>query len=107
MKPIGYFASGCPAIEKFAHVFEKADNRVTLSDNDKAALIAVLAQHAWGLKSGLEDDFGSNVENAIGDGVETTLETEDPTAPLQVALDILAPIRGADWCYGLIAYFVQ
>lgn len=106
-KPIGYFSGyEDPAIEKFAAQFEKGDGDCNLSDNDQAALVCVLAQHGFGCQTGLEDDFWQNVDNAIGDGVETSLETEEPDAPLAIALDILQTIEPHRvWC--LISWLTQ
>ena len=108
-KPIGYFAdySLHPAIATFSEQFENGNGECTLSDNDQAALVAVLAQHAWGLISGLEDRFWMNVEDSIGDGVETSMENEEDTDPMYVALKTLETIDSPELCYGLIAWLVQ
>ncbi|GAQ00185.1 hypothetical protein [Leptolyngbya sp. NIES-2104] len=110
VKPIGYFGGNYnhPAIAQFSEQFEDmSGNCKELPDNDQSALLAVLSVHAWGLKSGLEEDFWTNAEHAIGDGVETTAETEEPDAPMTLALEALSTLSDAAQCYSLIAWLVQ
>lgn len=112
VKPIQYFGT-CPEIAKFAEEFEQLDNSVALSDSDRAAVVAVLAQHAWGLFSGLEEHFWTNAEIAIGDGVETSFDAEfdeaeeNRNSPMWRSLMILSTLTNPDHCYDLIAYLVQ
>lgn len=108
-QPIGYFSGDYnnPAIAQFSEQFEDMGGNCKLSDKDQSALVAVLSVHAWGLTSGLEDDFWTNAEHAIGDGVETTAETEEPDAPMTVALEALSTLNDAAQCYSLIAWLVQ
>lgn len=108
-QPIGYFGGDYEnsAIAQFAEQFEDAAGNCRLSDNDQAGLVAVLGVHAWGVKSGLEESFWMNVESAIGDGVETTAETEEPAAPMTQALEALSTLTDAAQCYSLIAWLVQ
>lgn len=108
-KPIGFYGGDYenPAIAQFSKQFEKQNGECTLSDNDQAALVSVLGVHAWGLKSGLEEDFWTNAEHTIGDGVETTAETEEPDAPMTLALEALSSLTDVDQCYSLIAWLVQ
>lgn len=95
-----------PAISKFSEKFETATGDCLLSGNDQRALVAVLGVHAWGIHSCLEGDFATNVFSAIGDGVETTLETEDPTAPLAIALECLSSLTDAAQCYSLMQWLI-
>lgn len=113
---IGYFNGDYnnSAIKQFSEQFEDmAGNCKNLPDNDQAALLAVLAVHAWGLKSGLESDFWTNAESAIGDGVETSLEQDDQlddeekSSSMWFALKSLETIDNEGQCYALISWLVQ
>lgn len=109
-KPMGYFGADCnnPAIASFSRQFEKQTGECSLSDNDQAALVAVLGVWAWGLKSGLFDNFWLEaVEPAIGDGVETSMENETETDPMLLALTALETLDDSAQCYSLIAWLLQ
>ncbi|MCY6491916.1 hypothetical protein [Leptolyngbya sp. GGD] len=107
-KSIGYFGGDYnnPAIAQFANQFEDAAGKCLLSDNDQKALVAVLAVHAWGLASALQDDFWTSVTDAIGDGVETSMENETATDPMLLALQSLESLEDPMQCYALIAWLV-
>ena len=77
-KSIGYYGGDYsnPAIAQFSHQFETEDGVCLLHECDRTALTSVLGLHGWGLHSGLADNFWENVDNAIGDGIGTSMETE-------------------------------
>lgn len=106
---IGYYGGdyGIPEIKEFAERFEDAAGNCSLSDNDQAALVAVLAVHAWGLKSGLQDDFWTSVGDAIGDGVETSMENETASDPMLLALSALESLEDPMQCWSLITWLIQ
>lgn len=108
-KSIGHFGGDYnnPAIAQFANQFEDAAGNCLLSDNDQAALVAVLGVHAWGLKSGLQDDFWTSVGDAIGDGVETSMENETAGDPMLLALSALESLEDPMQCWSLITWLIQ
>ncbi|WNZ45206.1 hypothetical protein Q2T42_25805 [Leptolyngbya boryana CZ1] len=109
VQPIGFFGGDydIPEIKEFAERFEDSAGNCKLSDNDQAALVAVLGVHAWGLKSGLQDDFWTSVSDAIGDGVETSMENETANDPMLFALESLSTLTDPLQCYSLIAWLIQ
>lgn len=108
-KPLSFFGGdyNIPAIAEFSERFEDEKGSCTLSDNDQAALVAVLGVYAWGLKSGLFDDFWQAASDAIGDGVETSLENETANDPMRLALNALESLKDSMQCYSLIAWLLQ
>lgn len=108
-KSIGHFGGDYsnPAIKEFAERFEDAAGKCLLSDNDQKALVAVLGVHAWGLASGLQEDFWTSVTDVIGDGVETSMENETASDPMLLALSALESLEDPMQCYALIAWLIQ
>lgn len=108
-KSIGNFGGNydLPEIKEFAERFEDAAGNCSLSENDQAALVSVLAVHAWGVKSALQDDFWTSVSDAIGDGVETSMENETAEDPMLFALESLSTLTDPLQCYSLIAWLIQ
>lgn len=107
IQPVGFYANQDDAvIAAFQAQFVTLDNNCTLSELDRIALIAVLAQHRFGTAVDLEFNFWINAEHAIGDGVGTSMETEDPNAPLITALNLLQSIDPRD-CQSLMRYLLQ
>ncbi|MCY6492117.1 hypothetical protein [Leptolyngbya sp. GGD] len=106
---IGYYGGDydIPEIKEFAERFEDSAGNCKLSDNDQAALVAVLGVHAWGLKSGLQDDFWTSVSDAIGDGVETSMENESANDPMLFALESLSTLTDPIQCWAVIAWLIQ
>ncbi|WP_415354626.1 hypothetical protein [Leptolyngbya sp. FACHB-1624] len=106
---IGYYGGNydITEIKEFAEKFEDAAGNCSLSDNDQAALVAVLGVHAWGLKSGLQDDFWTSVSDAIGDGVETSMENESANDPMLFALESLSTLTDPIQCWAVIAWLIQ
>lgn len=106
---IGYYGGDydIPEVDGFASRFQDSAGKCVLSDNDQAALVAVLGVHAWGLRSGLQDDFWVSVGDAIGDGVETSLENETATDPLRIALEILSTLTDPIQFYSLMTWILH
>jgi hypothetical protein len=109
MKSIGFFGGDYenPAIAAFAKQFEDAAGNCKLPDNDQAALLAVLAVHAWGLHSELQDDFWTSVSDAIGDGIETSMENETANDPMLLALQSLESLTDPEQCWCLMSWLMQ